>query len=49
MKELEQMPEDVGIQFQRIAQLQAQLDRALKALQEMGEKAGQSRGSRKRP
>ena len=46
--DLEQVHADATIQFERIAQLQAQLDRALKALQEMGEKAGRSRQQRKR-
>ena len=42
---MEQIKADAGIQFQRIAQLQAQLDMTLKALREIGEK-GRSRKRR---
>ena len=40
--DMEQMHADAGIQFHRIAQLQAQLDMTLKALKDLGEQAGAS-------
>jgi hypothetical protein len=43
---LEALQDDAGIQFRRIAQLQTQLDETLKALKEMGEKAGRQRKKR---
>jgi hypothetical protein len=45
---LGQLRAEAAIQFQRIAQLQAQVDRTLKALQELGARAGYSRQPRKR-
>lgn len=44
--DIEKMHADAGIQFQRTAQLQAQLDMTLKALKDMGEKAGRQRKRR---
>ena len=41
--DMEQMHADAGIQFHRIAQLQAQLDMTLEALKDMGEQAGRQR------
>ena len=41
--DMEKMHADASIQFHRIAQLQAQLDRTLKALKDLGEQAGRQR------
>jgi hypothetical protein len=46
--DIEEVQKEAAIQFQRIAQLQAQLDTTLKALKEMGEKASHQRKRPKR-
>jgi len=43
IRTVEELHADAGIQFKRIAQLQAQLDLTLKTLHDMGEKAGRQR------
>jgi hypothetical protein len=43
---MEKLQSDAAIQFTRIAQIQAQVDQTLKALKEMGERAGQQRRKR---
>ena len=45
---MEKLQADAAIQFTRIAQMQAQVDETLKALKEMGEKAGRQRKNKKR-
>ncbi|MQA29224.1 MAG: hypothetical protein GEU82_05200 [Luteitalea sp.] len=42
----EKMQADAAIQFKRIAQMQVQIDETLKALKQMGEKAGRQRKKR---
>jgi hypothetical protein len=43
---VEKLQREAAIQFTRIAQIQVQVDRTLKALKEMGEKAGRQRKKR---
>jgi hypothetical protein len=43
---MEKLQSDAAIQFTRIAQIQAQVDQTLKALKEMGERAGRQRKKR---
>jgi hypothetical protein len=43
---VENLQREGAIQFTRIAQIQVQVDRTLKALKEMGEKAGHQRKKR---
>jgi hypothetical protein len=43
IRNMEQTQADAAIQFTRIAQLQVQVDETLKALKDMGEKAGRQR------
>jgi hypothetical protein len=40
---VEKLQREAAIQFTRIAQIQVQVDRTLRALKEMGEKAGHQR------
>jgi hypothetical protein len=44
---VEKIEAEAAIQFKRIAQIQAQVDQTLKALKEMGEKAGHQRKRKK--
>jgi hypothetical protein len=46
IRTMEKLQSDAAIQFTRIAQIQAQVDQTLKALKEMGERAGQQRRKR---
>ena len=43
---VEKIQADAATQFKRIAQMQAQIDQTLKALKEMGERAGRQRKKR---
>lgn len=45
---MEKIQDEASIQFERIAQMQVQIDQTLKALNEMGEKAGHQRTKRKK-
>lgn len=45
---MEKIQAEAAIQFKRIADIQVQVDHTLKALKEMGEKAGQQRTKRKK-
>jgi hypothetical protein len=40
---VEKIQDDAATQFKRIAQMQVQLDQTLKALKEMGDRAGHQR------
>lgn len=46
IRNMEKLQSDAAIQFTRIAQIQAQVDQTLKALKEMGERAGRQRKKR---
>ena len=45
---MQRMQDEASTQFKRIAQMQVQIDQTLKALNEMGEKAGHQRTKRKK-
>lgn len=44
--DIERVRDEAAVQFKRIAQIQTQLDATLKALKEMGERAGRQRKPR---
>jgi hypothetical protein len=43
---IEKIQDEAGLQFKRIAQIQVQIDQTLKALKDMGERAGRQRTKR---
>ena len=49
IRNMEKTQADAAIQFTRIAQIQMQVDETLRALKEMGEKAGRQRKGNRRP
>ena len=48
IRNMEKIQTDAGIQFSRIAQMQVQIDETLKALKQMGERAGRQHKQRRK-
>jgi hypothetical protein len=46
IKDIEAIQDEAALQFKRIAQMQVQLDMTLKALKDMGDRAGRQRKRR---
>jgi hypothetical protein len=46
IEDIEKIQDEAAIQFKRIAQIQVQIDATLKALKDMGERAGRQRKKR---
>jgi hypothetical protein len=46
IEDIEKIQDEAAIQFRRIAQIQVQIDATLKALKDMGERAGRQRKKR---
>ena len=46
IESIERVRDEAAVQFKRIAQIQTQLDATLKALKEMGDRAGRQRKQR---